>query len=151
MTNEVIIRKIKKDEISELLILCQKHALYEKADFLLEDKKQKLEKYLFEDNPSVYCLVVEYQNSLIGYSTFMKQFSTWDASFYLYMDCLFIDEKYRSLGIGKNLLLELKKKAKLLECNIIQWQTPSFNTQAIKFYKKNKAISKTKERFFLYL
>ena len=149
MINDVIIRDIKKDEIAELLVLCEEHALYEKADFSHEDKKQRLEEYLFQDNSPLYCIVVEYKGNLIAYTTVMKQFSTWDVSFYLYMDCLYINEKYRSLGLGKKLLEKIKQRAKILNCNLIQWQTPSFNTKAINFYKNNNAVSKTKERFFL--
>jgi len=138
-----------KNEIDQLLILCEKHTLYKKSDFILLNQKENLEKHLFQTVPTLYCLVVQYENKLIGYATYMKQFSTWDAEFYLYLDCIFIDEKYRSLGLRKELLEKIKKEAKKLKCTLIQWQTPTQNERAITFYKRNNTIAKKKERFFL--
>lgn len=79
----------------------------------------------------------------------MKQYSTWNAAEYLYMDCLFLDDKYRSNGIGVALVNEMKKFGKENDITGIQWQTPDFNERAIKFYKKIGATSLSKERFFL--
>ncbi len=149
MIDKLIVRHIKKDEIDKLLFFCEKHALYEKQIFSYKNKKKNFKKYLFAKNAPFFCLIIEYKNDLIAYATYMKQFSTWDADFYLYMDCLFIDEKYRNHGIGKIILKEIKNEAKKLNCTLMQWQTPIDNTKAIKFYKNNNAESKTKERFFL--
>ena len=79
----------------------------------------------------------------------MKQFSTWDANFYIYMDCLFLTEESRGYGIGEKMMNVIKEEAEKLNCNLIQWQTPDFNTRAIKFYDRIGGISKTKERYFL--
>ncbi|PLY05822.1 MAG: N-acetyltransferase [Arcobacter sp.] len=148
MKKEYIIRKAKLDDIEVLLTLFQKHALYEKSDFIAENKKQSLKKYLF-DEKILNCLVIEIDNKIIAYTTYLKQFSTWDVNFYLYLDCLFIEEEFRKLGLGAQLMNNIKEEAKKLGCNQIQWQTPSFNENAIKFYNKIGANSKSKKRFFL--
>ena len=72
-----------------------------------------------------------------------------DADFYIYMDCLFLTEKSRSLGLGEKLINRIKQECKRLQCNHIQWQTPDFNTRAMKFYNRIGAKSKTKQRYFL--
>ena len=74
---------------------------------------------------------------MIGYASFMKQFSTWDASFYIYMDCLFLVTQARSQGIGVQLMDAIEQAATEAGCTEIQWQTPNFNTRAIQFYKKS--------------
>lgn len=79
----------------------------------------------------------------------MKQFSTWDAAFYVYMDCLYLLDEWRGFGMGESLIEKIKEESKKLDCSLIQWQTPNFNTRAIKFYNRIGAYSKTKERFFL--
>ena len=78
----------------------------------------------------------------------MKQFSTWDASFYVYMDCLYLEEAIRGLGVGKEFMKKIREYAIDNGCKEIQWQTPYFNKQALNFYNKLGAQSKTKERFF---
>ncbi|MFT5917067.1 MAG: hypothetical protein ACI81T_003581, partial [Bacteroidia bacterium] len=47
------------------------------------------------------------------------------------------------------LIRRIQSEAKKLNCSLIQWQTPDFNTRAMKFYKRIGASSKSKERFFL--
>lgn len=143
------IRFIEEKDLDELMILCKEHAEYEKSEFRHEKKKESLSKHLFNKNKTLYCIIVEIDNKVVGYATYMKQFSTWDASFYLYMDCLFLKNSCRNKGIGKELISQIKENAIKLECNEIQWQTPIFNTKAIEFYKSIGAFCKNKERFFL--
>jgi ribosomal protein S18 acetylase RimI-like enzyme len=149
MNENINIRFAKKSDMKELVLLCQSHASFEKADFLIDNKIDLLEKNLFSSNPSLFCIVVEIDSHLVGYVSYMKQFSTWDACFYIYIDCLYLAEDFRKLGLGKVLIQRVKKEAIKLECNLIQLQTPNFNTNAINFYKAIGGVSKTKERFFI--
>ncbi len=142
------IRFAEKKDISKIVELCKLHAIYEKADYNVTNKKNLLSEHLFDENNTLKCLVVEKGEEIIGYATFMKQFSTWDASFYLYLDCLFFLETARGNGLGTLLMNEVKAYAEKENCLHIEWQTPEFNEKAIKFYKKIGANSKTKERFF---
>ncbi len=143
------IRFIKKDEIDDLVELCRLHAEYEQSAYTSSGKKEKLLSGIFDNPPQLYCLVACIEEQIIGYATYMTQYSTWDACNYIYMDCLFIKQDFRSLGIGPKLVDRIIEEAKKLNCSLIQWQTPDFNTRAIKFYKRIGAFSKSKERFFL--
>ena len=149
MKKQSTIRFVKQTDLEKLITLCEEHALYEKADFSKEGKKESLQKHLFSKTSTLHCLVVELDSKLIGYATYMKQFSTWDANFYVYMDCLFLNKHSRGLGLGVELMNQIKQKSIQLDCNLIQWQTPTFNTGAIKFYNRIGAYSKDKKRFFL--
>jgi GNAT superfamily N-acetyltransferase len=149
MNNQIKIRFAKPTDINQIIDLCELHAIYEKSEYKKADKAEQLANDLFSDIPKLYCLVVEDENELIGYATYMKQYATWDAGEYIYMDCLFIKESARSLGIGEKLVRKIQKEGEALGCNLIQWQTPDFNVRAIKFYNRIGATSKSKERFFL--
>lgn len=145
------IRAVEKRDLGELVQLCAAHAAYEECAYNSLYKAQDLATHLFGQSPALQCLVVELDGQLIGYATFMKQFSTWDTAFYVYMDCLYLTEAARNLGIGKELMEKVKYYAKEEKCDHIQWQTPKSNTEAIRFYRALGAESKEKERFFLYL
>lgn len=147
MIKEPKIRFIQKTDLDELVRLCQLHAIFEKNEYNPENKRQKLREHLFSEKPSLFCLVVEHNDTIIGYATYMKQFSTWDSEFYMY--CLFLNEESRGFGIGEKLIDIIKQEAARLNCNLIQWQTPHFNLRAIKFYERIGGVSKTKERYFL--
>jgi len=149
MKSSINIRFAKSSDIKDIVDLCELHAIYEKAEYNKEGKAEQLNIDLFSENQKLFCLVVESHSILIGYATYMKQYSTWDANEYIYMDCLFIKESYRGKGLGEKLIQRIQKEGKKIECDLIQWQTPDFNTRAVKFYKRVGAISKPKERFFL--
>jgi GNAT superfamily N-acetyltransferase len=142
------IRFIKKEDINALVDLCEAHAIFEQADYEIEGKADNLQKHLFQENPALKCLVLEVDGSIQGYATFMKQYSTWEADFYIFLDTIFIGEKVRRAGYGEKIMQEVKNYAKSEGCESIQWQTPDFNKDGIKFYKKMGAQSLMKERFY---
>ena len=135
-------------DIPRILELCQAHAAYEQSTYSLEGKVQQLSDALFHYPPAAYCLLLEIDQQIVGYATFMKQFSTWDAAFYLYLDCLYFEPEARGKGLGKLVMDTIWAFAKAENCFQIQWQTPDFNESAIGFYKKIGATAKSKERFF---
>jgi GNAT superfamily N-acetyltransferase len=140
------IRIVEKKDFEAIKKLVKAHAKFEKASALSDNNLDKLSNYIFSTDV-VKCLVVELNNEIVGYATFMKQFSTWDANYYIYLDCLYLSEKTRGKGIGTQIMDKIRVYAKSINCSEIQWQTPDFNKEAINFYKKLGADSKTKERF----
>ncbi len=142
------IRFVQAEDINDIVKLCELHANFERADFDTTNKSELLSKYLLDNKDVVKCLVVEIDNQIVGYATFMRQFSTWDANFYIYLDCLFLKDNVRGKGLGSQLMHKIKAYAIAENCSVIQWQTPYFNKKAITFYKKLGAQPKTKERFF---
>ncbi|MDC3133081.1 GNAT family N-acetyltransferase [Flavobacteriaceae bacterium] len=149
MTGVPIIRFVKKTDIDDLVRLCEQHAVFERSAFDPKNKEEDLITHLFSTTPSLHCLIVENKDKIIGYATYMKQFSTWDAGYYIYMDCLFIKEASRGYGLGEKLIDKIKSHGCELGCSQIQWQTPEFNKRAMKFYDRIGANGKTKERYFL--
>jgi GNAT superfamily N-acetyltransferase len=149
MTEAPKIRFAEKSDLEAVVRLCELHAIFEKCEYDSKNKAQELSEHLFSETPSLCCLVVELSGEIIGYATYMKQFSTWDASFYMYMDCLFMLEKSRGFGLGEKLIDRIKQEGIKNQCSHIQWQTPDFNARAMKFYDRIGAKSKTKERYFI--
>lgn len=146
---EYIIREIRQTELPRLVEMCQSHADYERALYNTTGKEEKLSTALFSKNKKFFCYVVESNSSLAGYFTYSFDFSTWDAQLFLYLDCLYLEPEYRGKRIGENIFDKLKAIAKENNCINIQWQTPSFNTGAIKFYQRIGSNGKDKVRFFL--
>ena len=136
-------------DIAAIITLCKEHAAYEQAIYDETGKADALSTYLFGEQPRLFCLVVEIDGQLMGYATYMPEFSTWDAAFYLHMDCLYLKETTRGNGIGEQLMKNLQQEANRLGCTHIQWQTPEFNERAIKFYTRIGAKAKSKVRFYL--
>lgn len=143
------IRKAIPSDINDIILLCGEHAEYERASYSSEGKAEKLAPFLFGENPRLFCLIAENDGEIVGYATYMLEFSTWDAEFYVHLDCLFLREHARGFGVGEALVKEVAAQAKAHNCTIIQWQTPIFNERAIKFYYRIGAIGKEKLRLYL--
>ncbi|WP_175623974.1 GNAT family N-acetyltransferase [Pseudocolwellia agarivorans] len=142
---ETVIREATKQDAEQLCSLFKQHALYEGHDLVLSD--QALALLHLPDCP-LTIFVVEEANEIKGYMSLIKQFSTWDMNYYLYMDCLYLLPALRGKGLGKKLMLvcqQYGKKHKLAE---IQWQTPIENVDAIEFYRCIGAKHKSKLRYF---
>lgn len=146
---DLIVRFAQGADVDRIVELCGLHAEFEKTPYRSVGKKERLNESLFTENPALNCLVAVRNDSIVGYATYMKQYSTWDAGFYMYMDCLFITEESRGFGIGEHLIDRIKEEGRKEGCNLIQWQTPDFNQRAMKFYDRIGASSKSKERYFL--
>lgn len=138
-------------DLPEIIDLCSAHSEYEQAVYSPSGKAEKLAKMLFGDNPPLFCLIAENENEVLGYATFSKECSTWNADFYVHLDCLFLREKYRGYGIGEAFIQAVVQQAQQMQATHIEWQTPVFNERAIKFYHRIGASAKAKQRFTLHL
>lgn len=145
------IRKARPSDIDDIIRLCGEHAAYEKASYSPEGKAAPLSHHLFGDHPRLFCLIAETPAGIVGYATYMLEFATWDAAFYVHMDCLFLREEARGYGIGEALVDQIKTAAREKHCSHMQWQTPVFNERAIRFYHRIGASSKKKLRLYLNL
>jgi L-amino acid N-acyltransferase YncA len=142
------VRAVQSSDVNSIVELCAEHAEYEKTTYISEGKAELLHVALFEQK-NLYAWVVESEKSLVGYATATLEFSTWDAAYFLHMDCLYLKAGARGQGLGEQLLREVAKLAKEKSCVNVQWQTPDWNLGAMNFYNRLGATSKNKVRFFL--
>jgi len=149
MSTDVTLRFATPSDVPTLVELCALHADYEQADYAPDGKAAKLERALFGASPRLYALVAEQDGALVGYATYMLQFSTWEAEPYIYMDCLYLREAARGQGLGRRFIHKIAENGARLGCTLIQWQTPDFNKGAIRFYRRMQTSEKPKVRFFL--
>ena len=141
------IRPATAGDIDAIVALCGEHAALEQATFSAERAKSALGAFLFEERPRAWCLVVEANGMLIGYATYSLEFSTWRASEYVHRDCLYLQDGYRSAGIGRELIQRIFAAAGQLGCDLVEWQTPSWNRDAARFYDRLGAVGSPKIRY----
>ncbi|MEO3756160.1 GNAT family N-acetyltransferase [Streptomyces sp. B6B3] len=145
------IRPARVADLPRLAQLAAEHAAYEGAAPPPADLARRLERLLFGgETARLRCLVAESgDGDLIGYASCAPEVSTWDGAEYLHMDCLFLRDGHRGLGIGPLLVRAVVAEARELGLGQVQWQTPPTNTDAIRFYDRLGAQAKEKRRYFL--
>ncbi len=70
----------------------------------------------------------------IGYAVFFETFSTFEGKHCLYLDDLYINDKYRGFGYGKRLFKEIAEIAYERNCGRFEWQCLDWNKSSIDFY-----------------
>lgn len=144
-----IIRPCEEKDLPDLVKLCKAHAEYEKSEYSVDGKEQGLREGIFGDPKRLHVWIVEIDGKPEGFTSFTFDFSTWEASSFLYMDCLYLNEICRGKGIGTEIMNRIREVAKEKKCVNIQWQTPEFNAMAIRFYVGLGSVGKQKMRFFM--
>ncbi len=143
------IRSAKPDDIDEIIALCAEHAVLEKAAFDPRGKAERLAHHLFGTAPRAHCLVLEGTDGrLLGYATYALEFSTWDAEFFFHVDCLYLRPEARNQGVGWLFGKRIASEMVASGVGSMQFQTPPFNSPAIRIYEAMGATRKDKVRFY---
>lgn len=144
------IRRARPQDIAELVALCKEHAEFERVAYDTSAKADRLAEALFSASPRLHAWVAAVEErGIIGYATAAPEYSTWSAREYLHMDCLFVRSARRGTGVGSSLLHSVIGLARERGCHEIQWQTPRWNVDASRFYRRHGAVDRHKLRFVL--
>ena len=139
-TNLIKIRKAKREDTPLILDMIKGIAEYELLLDKVEANVITLEKELFDEgNASV--IFASIGELTVGFALYFYNFSTFKGRKGLYLEDLFVIPEYRTQGIGKQLFNYLIKEAKQKNCGRMEWVCLNWNSSAIDFYRKKKAIS----------
>lgn len=148
MAAPVQIRRATATDAALLLPLCAEHAAYERLDHASNDGVGELARAL-GTAPTLHAWIAEAGDTTVGYASATLDFSTLDRATYLHMDCLFVREGWRGHGAGRLLWEAVHAFASERGCRNMQWQTPEWNIDAARFYRKLGARESVKRRYVL--
>lgn len=140
-----LIRRACGDDLDQVVVLCAEHALYERATFDRAGKREALLNALARER--LHLWVVASSEGLLGYAAASLEFSMWQAAEYLHLDCLFLRESARRRGLGAQLITAVADHAHSAGITELQWQTPAWNVNARRFYRRLGAHETDKARF----
>jgi len=135
-TPMITIRDAQLDDLESIRNLVVELAIFEKAPdavtATLEDYQRLFMDGLFQ------CLVAEENARMVGIALYYDTFSTWKGRM-MYLEDLVVTEKYRSKGVGGQLLDAFLAKSKEKGAVLAKWQVLDWNENAIRFYEKRGA------------
>jgi GNAT superfamily N-acetyltransferase len=147
---QVHVRVAAPKEACLITPLCAEHAAYERSHFDPDRHTLHLAEMMSGPAPRIVIVVADADDhGLIGYAAVTREASTWRAREYLHMDCLFVREPYRGKALGRQLFDAVAAMARTEGLCEIQWQTPTWNSGAIRFYQAIGAEPVDKVRFSL--
>lgn len=130
------IRKAKKSDAKGIIDLVVELAEFEKLTPPDSKARKRLIDDAFRQRPLFNIIAALDGKKVIGYAFYFFTYSTFLAKPTLYLEDLFISEKYRSEGAGKKLFDELIKIAKKKKCGRLDFTVLDWNKNAMRFYKR---------------
>lgn len=145
-----VLRVTTAAECAPVRELVMAHALHERSDLVVPaDWSARVAQLIHAGRLDLF--VASAEGAAIGYASVTTDSATWSAAPYAHLDCLFVVEGRRDLGVGRRLLDAVVDHVSARGLDELQWQTPAWNDDAIRFYRRRGAFGTTKERFTLAL
>lgn len=151
MANGLGIRRAGRGDVPVLLSLGAEHAAFERLTHHAGGRPEALACALGGEHPQLHAWIATVDGLAAGYVSATLDFSTLDGALYLHMDCLYVCESWRGRGIGLRLWEVVRDFARSRHCATIQWQTPWWNLDAARFYRRLGASEAAKLRYSLSL
>jgi GNAT superfamily N-acetyltransferase len=129
------LRPARAADVPLILALIRELAVYEKLAHEVVATEEQLRENLFGARPPAEVLIAEWNGESAGFALFFHNFSTFLGRHGLYLEDLFVRERYRGKGIGKALLVRLAGIAVERGCGRFEWAVLDWNTPAQEFYK----------------
>lgn len=143
------IQRVRAADVPRLLPLCAEHAAYERLGHSPDGGEDELAQALKTDRLHVWMAMEA--STAIGYASATLDFSTLDRAMFLHVDCLYVRESWRGRGVGYQLWKAVHAFASTQGCRNMQWQTPEWNVDAARFYRRLGAMEAIKRRYVLRL
>jgi GNAT superfamily N-acetyltransferase len=89
----------------------------------------------FGEHCKFRALVAEWDGQPAGYALFFDYYSTFEGRAGLFLEDLYVRDRYRGQGIGKALLARVAAVAQQENCFGVRWHVLDWNTAAIQFYQ----------------
>ena len=142
------IDRIGEEDLPSILDLMREFAEYEKLSWYLQVTETNLREAMFGKDAFVEGLIAESNGEKAGYAIFYPCFSTFRGQRGIFLEDLYVSEKYRGDGLGELMLRKIAHIASSrgivrIDFNVLDWNTP-----AIGFYAKLGAVRADDERHF---
>lgn len=138
---EITFRKAEASDVPVVNEMIHKLAEYENLADLCTLNDKTLAELMNEKN-GLSAVIAEIDGSPSGIMTYyFFKIATFAGKRVMYIEDIFIDEKYRGKGVGTGFFRIAKDIAEKNSCIRIEWKCLEWNTSARKFYEKIGGLS----------
>jgi GNAT superfamily N-acetyltransferase len=134
------IRPAATDDVPVILSFIRELAEYEKLEHEVSATPELLHEGLFGMRPSAEALIGCVDGEPAGFALFFPSFSTFLTKPGIYLEDLYVRPKFRGLGLGKRLLIEVARLAGERGSGRYEWSVLDWNAPSIRFYEALGAV-----------
>lgn len=134
--NEIRINKATKNDSGIILACIKGLAEHVGQSDMVTATQEDIENHIFSDSSHVEVLIAYIENKPAGFILYYKTFSTFKASFGLYVEDLFVFPEFRSKGVGSKLFQQVIENGRIQNFRKVEWYVNNKNREALEFYKQ---------------
>ena len=132
----VRVRPASPDDVEQIYTFIGELAEYERAPDQVTGTPDLLRTALFGPHPSAEALIAELDGVAAGFALFHGSFSTWECRPGIWLEDLFVPERFRRAGVGRRLLQRLAALTMERGCARLEWHALDWNEPALGFYER---------------
>lgn len=122
-------------DVPMILTLIKELAEFERLSHEVTANETQVRDALFGARPSAEVVMARIGDDVAGFALYFHNFSTFLAKPGIYLEDLYVRQKFRGQGAGEALLRHLAKIALARGCGRLEWSVLDWNQRAIDFYK----------------
>lgn len=127
-------------DVPVILQLIRELAEFERLLDEVTATEAQLREGLFGARPSAEVVIARIGDEVAGFALYFHNFSTFLAKPGVYLEDLYVRQKFRGHGCGEALLRHLARTALDRGCGRFEWSVLDWNQRAIDFYKSLGAV-----------
>jgi len=123
-------------DVPLILTFMRELAEYEEGLDSVSVTEEKLHATLFGPKPYVEAIIAYENDSPVAFAIYFFTYTSFAGLPSLYLEDIFVRQAARGLGIGRQLLAFLARRASQRGCARMEWSVLNWNEHAMTFYKK---------------
>ena len=131
----VRIEPARPEDVPMILMLIRELAEFERLLHEVTATEEQVHEGLFGARPSAEVVMARIGDEVAGFALYFHNFSTFLAKPGIYLEDLYVRQKFRGQGCGEALLRHLASIALARGCGRLEWSVLDWNQRAIDFYK----------------
>lgn len=131
----VTVRPAAREDLPAIAAFIRALGEYERLLHEVRFDEAQLSQHLFGPNPHAEVMIGEIDEEPRGFALFFGTFSTFEGKPGIWLEDLFVEPEARGRGLGKALLLELARTARMRGCARLEWSVLDWNAPSIAFYR----------------
>lgn len=128
------IRRARPEDAADITDMIHGLAEFERAPEHCTVTEKQILTALFADSPTIFGHVAEVDGEIAAMALWFLSFSTWDGVAGIYLEDLFVRNRFRRRGLARALLAELAAECVDGGYTRLSWAVLNWNSKAIALY-----------------
>jgi len=129
-----VIRPARPGDEADIVAMIRELAEFEHAADQCTVSESQIAAALFAENPPAFCHIAEIDGEAAAVALWFRNFSTWDGVAGIYLEDLFVRDKFRRRGLARALLAALARECVDNGYSRLTWAVLDWNVNAIALY-----------------